>query len=115
MTATYDEVLLSLGLEPSGRGAECGTPSGRNRHRRLGETPCAACLEAVAAYRRERRAAPKRVDRLQPIDHGTANGARRHWYRNEPPCDACRDAYNSAQRPGKRAWSRQHRAALAAA
>lgn len=42
-----------------GRVARCGTESGANAHRRRGETPCAACLEAArqaAALRRERSA-----------------------------------------------------------
>jgi|GEM_PF-6757481 len=34
----------------------CGSPAGYKRHRRLGEDPCPACLDAVAAYSRERQA-----------------------------------------------------------
>lgn len=34
----------------------CGTPGGYKQHRRLGEDPCRACLDAVAAYSRERQA-----------------------------------------------------------
>lgn len=35
--------------------AVCGTPSGHRRHRRLGEAPCARCVEACAVYKRELR------------------------------------------------------------
>ncbi|WP_328860910.1 hypothetical protein [Streptomyces sp. NBC_00306] len=111
-TASYDEVMMSLGLEPStSKQARCGTPSGHNRHRRGGEKPCQDCAAARAAYLRERRAAPKDPSRLPPINHGTRGGARQHWYRNEPPCDACRDAYNAACRPAKRADARRRAAA----
>ena len=109
--ATYDEVMISLGLEPStDRQAKCGTPSGHNRHYRLGEKPCQACVDGMAAYRRARRAAPKDPSRMPPINHGTASGAHRHWRRNESPCDACRAAYNTACRPAKRADARRRRA-----
>jgi hypothetical protein len=37
----------------------CGSPGGYKRHRRLGEEPCRACLDAVAAYSREREALTK--------------------------------------------------------
>ncbi|MFG3476436.1 hypothetical protein ACGF3K_14390 [Streptomyces sp. NPDC047980] len=114
--SSYDEVMVSLGLEPStSREAQCGTPSGRNRHYRLGEKPCQECADATAAYRRARRAAPKDPSRLTPIDHGTSRGARQHWDRNESPCDACRDAYNAEYRPAKRADKRRRDAAKRAA
>lgn len=110
--SSYDEVMISLGLEPSAsKQAKCGTPSGHNRHRRLGEKPCQACTDSRAAYVRDRRAARKDPSRLTPIDHGTSRGARQHWYRNESPCDACREAYNAECRAAKRADARRRRAA----
>lgn len=36
--------------------ARCGTPSGYNRHRALGEKACVACHEANSAAQRERNA-----------------------------------------------------------
>lgn len=110
-TTSYDEVMISLGLEPStARRAECGTPSGYNRHYRRGEAPCQDCVDGRAAYRQARRVAPKDPSRLPPIAHGTSRGAHQHWYRNESPCDACRAAYNTACRPVKRADARRRRA-----
>ena len=112
---TYDEVLISLGLEPSTdpRQAKCGTPSGCNRHYRLGEPPCQDCRDGMAAYRKARRAAPKDPSRLPPIAHGTSRGAHQHWYRNETPCEPCRTAYNTACQSVKRAEARRRRAARA--
>ena len=114
--SSYDEVMISLGLEPStDRQAKCGTPSGYNRHYRLGEPPCQDCVDGRAAYRQARRATPKDPDRMPPIAHGTPSGAHQHWYRGESPCDACRAAYNRHCRPAKRADARRRRAARAPA
>ena len=69
--ATYDEVMISLGLEPSSpprgrphgtgtgrKSVECGTYSGYMRHKQqLREDACDACLEAKREYERERYAA----------------------------------------------------------
>jgi len=64
MTASYDEVMASLGLEPSSpkrgrpRGktgetkTECGTYSAYMRHKKLGEDACEPCLEAKRQYYR---------------------------------------------------------------
>jgi hypothetical protein len=107
MTATYDEVLTSLGLAPSTPPTECGTYNGYARHRYNGETPCDDCRAANAEYKRRRYHAPKDSVALPPINHGTPAGAQRHWYRGETPCDACRAAYNAAYSP---AWTERRRA-----
>lgn len=64
MTATYDEVMASLGLEPSGpkRGrpvgsknkvqAECGTYAAYMQHKVRREDACEPCLEAKRQYYR---------------------------------------------------------------
>lgn len=115
MTTTYDDVLRSLGLTPSGvapaprSGARCGTRGGYARHHRLGEDPCAQCRAANAEYKRNRVAAPKDPAVLPPINHGTPGGARQHYYRREQPCEACRDAYNATRRPRERRRSSQRR------
>lgn len=36
--------------------AACGTPSGANRHKDLGEPICESCLRGLARYRRRLRA-----------------------------------------------------------
>lgn len=60
--ATYDDLMKSLGLEPSRedgrrkkgpRTVRCGTYSGYVRHRQKGEQADRDCLAAKAAYRRE--------------------------------------------------------------
>ena len=65
MSASYDDVMASLGLEPSSskrgrrRGktgetaVECGTYSGYTRHKQLGEDADEACLDAKRAYYRD--------------------------------------------------------------
>jgi hypothetical protein len=57
MSASYDEVMVSLGLEPSERphvpGQCCaGDRAGYLRHKRRGEQACGASLEAHNAYTR---------------------------------------------------------------
>ncbi|MFG3510210.1 hypothetical protein ACGF5F_32460 [Streptomyces sp. NPDC047821] len=106
--ATYDDVMVSLGLEPSSEPGVCGTYRGYARHHYYGEDPCAACRKANSAYKRDRARAAKKQD-LPPIKHGTARGARRHWYRNEKPCDACRIAYNAEMCPRWRTYDRDRR------
>jgi hypothetical protein len=103
MTA-YDEVMVSLGLEPSTDSpGPCGTHRGYARHRYHGEGPCRPCRDANRIYKRERARAAKDAKKLQPIAHGTGNGARQHWYRGEKPCADCKTAYNDENRPR---WSR---------
>lgn len=61
--ASYDDVMVSLGLERSGprRGrprseettAECGTYSGYTTHKARGEDACEACMEAKRVYYRD--------------------------------------------------------------
>jgi hypothetical protein len=108
VTATYDEVLISLGMSPSTRRyndeAQCGTYSGYNSHLYFGEDPCEPCREANRQYKRKRYAAPKDPATLPPIEHGTPKGARQHWYRGESPCDRCRVAYYAWQNPRARAY-----------
>lgn len=119
MTATYDEVMTSLGLAPSPkprrRVAECGTRPGYVRHRNLGEEPCAPCREANADYIRTRHHAPKNPAALPPIDHGTPRGYRQHHYRGEPACQPCKDAYNADRGPKRRGYQRPDRRKKAAA
>lgn len=55
----YDRYLaeerVTLGLDAKTVGpAQCGTPSGYNRHYRKGETACRPCKDALAAYSRKR-------------------------------------------------------------
>jgi hypothetical protein len=106
VTATYDEVLISLGMKPSKRPyneqVQCGTYSGYNSHLSKGEEPCGDCREANNDYKRRRYTAPKDPARLQPIEHGTPKGARQHWYRRQTPCDACRVAYYTWHKPRQR-------------
>ena len=109
MTATYDEVLLSLGLEPSGRSGRCGTYPGYAWHRNHGEEPCEPCRAANAEYKRSRLHALKDPEALPPIEHGTVKGARQHWYRGQKPCPECRTAYNMARIPGYRDYDRNRR------
>jgi hypothetical protein len=62
MSTSYDEVMKSLGLEPSrpkrGRPQTdetttvCGTYSAYMRHKQLGQDACEACLEAKRQYYR---------------------------------------------------------------
>lgn len=108
MTTSYDELLMSLGMEPSGEEgysrylvAQCGTRSGYERHRRQGEDACDACRAANAEGKRRRLYAPKDPETLPPIDHGTHTGARRHRYRGERPCPDCAAAY--------RVWSNERK------
>lgn len=102
----YDNVLASLGLEPSSDTGPCGSYRGYARHRYYGETPCDACREANAEYKAARLRATKDPRALPPIEHGTPNGARQHWYRREQPCDECLHAYNAQNRPRWRDYDR---------
>ena len=113
MTATYDEVLISLGLEPSEKPSTrgCGTHASYVAHLTRGEEPCDPCREANNAYKRDRFHAEKPAD-LPPIQHGTPNGARRHWYRRETPCVACRRAYNADNSARQRRARQQARETL---
>ncbi|GAA2929454.1 hypothetical protein [Streptomyces enissocaesilis] len=106
-TTSWDDLMASLGLEPSTRPrcgptavAECGTPAGSDRHYRLGEKPCDPCRIAKnAANTRWRRAkqlangCPPRP----PAECGTLRGFRAHRWRKEQPCEPCRLAYNAWQ------------------
>lgn len=74
--------------------AKCGTNSGYKKHRVAGETSCGPCMEAAAAYARERYVPrPKKV-----IPCGTEGGRSRHIRESEPVCEPCRLAYNKAKR-----------------
>jgi hypothetical protein len=65
MTTSYDEVMASLGLEPSGpkrgrpAGAQnkkqlpCGTYAAYMRHKAAHEDACGPCLEAKRQYYRD--------------------------------------------------------------
>lgn len=119
MTATYDEVVVSLGLAPSRRAtprpvAECGTVSGYNRHRAMRQTPCRPCTNANTEYKRQRYNAPKNTADLPPIEHGTVPGARQHHYRRETACPACKAAYNAWYGPQQRERRARTRAVKAA-
>ncbi|HWN00049.1 MAG TPA: hypothetical protein VNO54_23630, partial [Streptosporangiaceae bacterium] len=99
----FDEVMISLGLTPSGdprpQHAKCGTRPGYLRHRKNKEEACAPCRAANAAYVQARHHAPKDPAALPPIDHGTVRGARQHHYRGQRACQPCRDAYNADRSP----------------
>lgn len=116
MTTAYDEVLLSLGLEPSSGtrapygGARCGTRSGYERHRNRREEPCDQCRAANTEYKRRRKAAPKDPTAMPPINHGTEPGYRQHEYRGERPCEECRQAYRAVRTPYQRELRRRQRA-----
>lgn len=128
MDSDWDDLMISLGLEPSTPRISplyllahppvpCGTVSGFNRHNTNGEPPCQACRDARNAAQNARRAAkrppkpvslkkkptPRKKPKPQPAprEHGTPRGARQHWKYGEPVCNACRDAYN--------AWQHEHR------
>ena len=89
------------------RQAQCGTPSGYQRHRRNEEKPCQACKDANRDYnrqkdaqRKERANQRKREKRqaagatprvLKPC--GTTAAARRHHRKGEELCGPCREAY----------------------
>ena len=94
------------------RQAQCGTPSGYQRHRRNQEQPCQACRDANREYnrqkdaqRKERANARKREKRqaagatprvLRPC--GTSAAARRHRRKGEELCGPCREAYRETMR-----------------
>lgn len=115
---SWDELLESLGLEPStphrprfgpGAVADCGTPAGSDRHYRLGEKPCNPCRIAKNAANTRWRAAKTLADGghpRPPAECGTVRGARHHRWLKEQPCEPCRRAYN--------AWQAEHRAPRAA-
>ena len=89
------------------RQAQCGTPSGYQRHRRNEEAPCQACKDANRDYnrqkererrkkanqrKREKRQAAGATPRvLKPC--GTTAAARRHHRKGEELCGPCREAY----------------------
>lgn len=110
-TATYDEVLVSVGLKPSTKRTGCGSHAGYVAHTSAGEEACEPCKEANRVYKRERHHAPKQIAVMPPIEHNTARGARQHWYRGQTPCDGCRLAYNAEQAPRQRVYWRQRRLA----
>lgn len=109
MTATYDDVMISLGLEPSSEPDLCGSYRGYARHRRRGEAPCDDCRTANAEYKRARRHAPKDPAGLPPIKHGTPQGEPQHRYRGEQPCEDCRKAYNASCLERRRDYDRNRR------
>lgn len=63
----------------------CGTDAAYQRHRRNGEYPCTACLEAHAA-------GVKRSKTKSTKWCGSVYGWRLHRRRNEIPCSQCRAA-----------------------
>ncbi len=85
--------------------AACGTPSGWNRHRRAGQTPCEPCT-AAASQASARRTARRRADGaivtapLDPASCGTPAGYGAHRRRGQNPCPDCR----AANREYQRAW-----------
>lgn len=78
--------------------ARCGTPSGYARHHARNEPACRACLDAVAAAARERRAQRReqltgsREIRPSVAPCGTTGGYKQHRKKGEAPCRACLDA-----------------------
>lgn len=84
--------------------ARCGTPSGYARHRTRNEPACRACLEAVAADQRERRARRReqltgsREIRPSAAPCGTPSGYKRHRKRGELPCPECLAAVAAVSR-----------------
>lgn len=104
------ETLVVVPPTPRVR-AQCGTPSGYNRHRRYGEDQCEACRHAWSAYNatknRERVPGYARK-RRQVVECGTNSGYTAHYARGEKPCDACKaskSAYMKALGAKKRAAS----------
>ena len=72
-----------MGGKGSGRKpAPCGTAAAYRRHSKLGETPCQACRDAYAAYKRDY---TRRTGRTK----GRANvktrpdGSSRHWHQQQ--------------------------------
>jgi hypothetical protein len=65
--------------------SRCGTPSGYDRHQRVGEKPCAACANATADYDKRWRDATKRRqrDRLHARAQGRAEKLLRLAHPNE--------------------------------
>lgn len=84
--------------------ARCGTPSGYARHRARNEPSCRACLDAVSADQRERRALRReqltvsREIKPSAAPCGTPGGYKRHRKRGEPPCPECLDAVAAVSR-----------------
>lgn len=76
----------------------CGTYGAWQRHKRHGEEPCEACVQAnrdyVNAYRRKRYSAHATDRGVQPevLEHGTRTSYARHYRRGEKPCAECRAA-----------------------
>ncbi len=106
MSASYDDVMVSLGLEPS---APKRVAAEHGAHRRyLNGCRCGECREASrlyqAAWRAKKRSDPSSADRA---GHGKATTYRAYGCR----CGACRAA-NSADVAAYRA-RRRERAALA--
>lgn len=72
-----------MGGKGSGRKpAPCGTAAAYRRHSKLGETPCKACRDAYAAYKRDYTRRTGRTKgqgnrRTRPI------GASRHWHQQQ--------------------------------
>ena len=89
------------------RVAPCGTPAAYRAHRKRGEHPCAACIDAENTYRRGRYAEqhPRHKPRRRVAVCGTHGGLGRHYRRGEPLCRICRDFSNAYQR-GLRARKR---------
>ena len=84
------------------RRAQCGTPAGYSRHRRIGEEPCDACRQGNREYNRamDKRKREKRKAESKPVPKprelkpcGTTAAARRHHRKGEELCDLCREAH----------------------
>ena len=75
--------------------AGCGTPAGYQRHRARNEPACRACLDAVSAEQRERRARRReqltgsREIRPSAAPCGTPGGYKQHRKQGTPPCADC--------------------------
>ena len=64
------EMMEQTKAEQMRRRAQCGTRSGYNRHKREGENPCEACLEAKRAEERERGARKRRREQAKKPNRG---------------------------------------------
>ena len=74
----------------------CGTPAAYERHRVNGETPCQACLSAIAERARKRRAEGPTPRVLNPC--GTVAAYLRHKKAKEKACEPCLEANRAYQR-----------------
>jgi hypothetical protein len=101
------------GFDPSA----CGTYAGYRRHQKHGVPACRDCLDAMAAYSRDRYQ-PRPPKTFNPDACGTWKGWQRHRYHDVPTCAACQAAAREYQRERRAAnaeYSRARRAELRAA